>query len=88
MSEAKLSDLVYNTFFRMFKHVDREFYERNQEASKQCGAVVTTCLLLGNMLYCANLGDCRTVLCRNGQAINMSLDHKATLRSEAQRIRA
>ena len=53
-----------------------------------CGAVATTCILLGNMLYCINLGDCRSVLCRNGQAINLSIDHKATLKSEIMRVEA
>jgi serine/threonine protein phosphatase PrpC len=34
-----------------------------------------------------NLGDCRAVLCRNGQAIELSQDHKATLQSEINRVK-
>ena len=39
------------------------------------------------MLYCVNLGDCRTVLCRNGRAVNLSVDHKANLKPEVDRIK-
>ena len=74
-----ITSLIKSTFFRMYKSIDQEFYLRNKEASKMCGAVASTCILFGNMLYCVNLGDCRSVLCRNGYAINLSIDHKATL---------
>lgn len=39
------------------------------------------------MMYIANLGDCRAVLRSNGQAIALSRDHKASDENEAQRIR-
>ena len=72
----------------MFKMIDLEFYNRSKEASMRCGAVVSSCLLVGNMLYCVNLGDSRSVLCRNGRAINLSVDQKATLKSEVARVKA
>ena len=54
----------------------------------KCGAVVSTCVLLGNMLYCINVGDSRAVICRKGRAINMSLDHKSTRKSEIRRVKS
>ena len=71
----------------MNRKLDRRFLELRREASMQCGAVVSTCILIGNMLYCVNVGDCRSVLCRAGKAINLSVDQKAARKSEALRVK-
>jgi len=42
--------------------------------ANQCGATAVVVLILGNKLVCANVGDARAVLCRNGKAIDLSLD--------------
>lgn len=59
----------------------------NNEVAKSSGAVAVGCFIVGSQIYCINLGDCRAVLCRNGKAIDLSQDHKATLPSEMNRIR-
>ncbi|KAM6502287.1 Protein phosphatase 2C (PP2C)-like domain containing protein [Amanita muscaria] len=38
------------------------------------------------VLYTANAGDARGVLCRNGQAVRLTYDHKGTDKQEARRI--
>lgn len=43
-------------------------------------------LIVQNHLFCANTGDSRAVLCRNGEAIALSEDHKPTNPSERERI--
>ncbi|KAK8801972.1 hypothetical protein WA158_006367 [Blastocystis sp. Blastoise] len=40
------------------------------------------------ILYCANVGDTRTLICNNGQAIRLSYDHKAIDENEIRRINA
>lgn len=49
--------------------------------------MAVACFIIGNWVYCANLGDCRAVLCRNGNAIDLSQDHKAGLQSEINRVK-
>mmetsp|Transcript_29062 Transcript_29062/g.38717 ORF Transcript_29062/g.38717 Transcript_29062/m.38717 type:complete len:146 (+) Transcript_29062:1113-1550(+) len=71
----------------MYNKLDKEFYDSSKEAAMQCGAVVSTCVMLGNMLFCVNAGDCRAVLCRSGKAVNMSLDHKSSRKSEVRRVK-
>ncbi|KAH9935625.1 phosphatase 2C-like domain-containing protein [Fomitopsis serialis] len=38
------------------------------------------------VLYCANVGDARGVLCRAGRAVRLTYDHKGSDRQEAKRI--
>lgn len=49
-----------------------------------CTAVVA--VLKGNDLYVANAGDSRCVLCRDGKAVELSLDHKPEDTAEMDRI--
>ena len=51
------------------------------------GCTACVCLLCGNKIYCANAGDSRAVMCRNGKAIPLSYDHKPNQVNENARIR-
>ncbi|KAF6156516.1 hypothetical protein GIB67_011317 [Kingdonia uniflora] len=50
------------------------------------GTTALTALVLGRNLLVANAGDCRAVLCRKGQAIDMSEDHKPIHALERKRV--
>ena len=39
-------------------------------------------------MYCANVGDARAIMCRQGQAVDLSVDHKAKRRDEVERIKS
>lgn len=46
----------------------------------------TASLSLRRVLYTANAGDARAVLCRGGKAVRLTYDHKGADRQEAKRI--
>ncbi|KAL1341241.1 hypothetical protein HN51_027726 [Arachis hypogaea] len=50
------------------------------------GTTALTALVLGRLLMVANAGDCRAVLCRKGEAIDMSQDHRPIYASERRRV--
>ena len=50
------------------------------------GTTAVVCLIRDNILYTANLGDSRAVLCRNKEAIRLTVDHKPDLPGETKRI--
>ncbi|KAK0213047.1 phosphatase 2C-like domain-containing protein [Desarmillaria ectypa] len=56
-------------------------------ASRSTGQRRTPPETAKRVLYCANAGDARAVLCRNGTAIRLTQDHKVTDPSEGSRIR-
>ncbi|CAI5951187.1 unnamed protein product [Closterium sp. NIES-64] len=61
-----------------FLRTDRELETaRTAEGhAMDSGTTALAVLLLGRSLYVANAGDCRAVLCRRGQAVELSRDHR------------
>ena len=56
--------------------LDEEYYKQMPELANKCGAAFVCVLIVGNRVFCANVGDSRAVLCRSTKAVNLSLDHK------------
>ena len=50
--------------------------EADGEPRIQAGCTAVVALLRGNELFVANAGDSRAILCRSGQAVPLSHDHK------------
>lgn len=50
------------------------------------GCTANVVLVTANAYYVANAGDSRTVLCKAGKAIPLSIDHKLTVEKEAKRV--
>ncbi|KAG1371402.1 putative protein phosphatase 2C 2 [Cocos nucifera] len=55
--------------------------------SSSSGTTALTALVFGRLLLVANAGDCRAVLCRKGQAMEMSQDHRPIYAAERQRVK-
>jgi len=81
-----VNQLITNAIKKAFEILDERFHEEYHHQSQRCGAAIVLVLIVGNRLFCANLGDSRAVLCRNGKAINLSLDQKATRPDEIKRV--
>lgn len=58
----------------------------DQAGPTESGSTAVTCLIKGNVIFCANAGDSRAVLCRKGKAVNLSEDHKPMNDTERERI--
>ncbi len=69
-----------------FREVDTAFHSQFKDVSTFSGSTVVVVLILGSKLFCANTGDSRAVLCKEGKAIDLSVDHKASNPSEMKRI--
>eukprot|EP00658_Telonema_sp_P-2_P065420 TRINITY_DN54661_c0_g1_i1.p1 TRINITY_DN54661_c0_g1~~TRINITY_DN54661_c0_g1_i1.p1 ORF type:complete len:335 (+),score=54.48 TRINITY_DN54661_c0_g1_i1:218-1222(+) len=67
-----------------FEKTDELFLNSIQGASSGCCSLAA--VLVQRQLYVANAGDCRAVLCRNGQAEALSTDHKPDRSDEKARI--
>ncbi|KQJ99482.1 probable protein phosphatase 2C 21 isoform X2 [Brachypodium distachyon] len=52
------------------------------------GSTACVAIIRGNQIIVGNVGDSRCVLSRNGQAINLSMEHKPYHRNEKARIQA
>ena len=76
---------IRRTLRDAFMKTDRQFL--STASTPEHGSTATTVLLMGQRLYCANVGDSRTVLCRNFKIVPLSHDHKPTRPGEAKRIK-
>eukprot|EP00928_Gymnodinium_smaydae_P015925 TRINITY_DN15926_c0_g1_i1.p1 TRINITY_DN15926_c0_g1~~TRINITY_DN15926_c0_g1_i1.p1 ORF type:complete len:467 (-),score=131.70 TRINITY_DN15926_c0_g1_i1:145-1545(-) len=57
-----------------------------RDSAESCGTTAVCCMLRDSELIVANCGDSRAVLCRAGQAVALTEDHKPNLPGEEARI--
>jgi protein phosphatase PTC2/3 len=67
---------------KAFSKVDAALLEKKWEP----GSTACCCLVTKNYIYTANVGDSRAVVCKNGKALPLSLDHKPLNPTEKERI--
>ena len=77
--------LVTAALSKAFLKTDQKFLTSSNDPEH--GSTATVVLVLGERIYCANVGDSRTILCRNFTEVLMSHDHKPTREDEAKRIK-
>ena len=82
-----LNDTLHSCLLRSFEEADIKYKQKFPTLANQCGATAVVCIILGNKLICANVGDARAVLGRGSKALDLSLDHKASREDEQERIK-
>mmetsp|Transcript_22726 Transcript_22726/g.65396 ORF Transcript_22726/g.65396 Transcript_22726/m.65396 type:complete len:675 (+) Transcript_22726:76-2100(+) len=61
---------------------------RSGRDGHECGSTAVVVCIIGAWLWCANVGDSRAVLCREGKAVLLSSDHRPSREDEAARVEA
>ncbi|XP_076945115.1 putative protein phosphatase 2C 9 [Bidens hawaiensis] len=62
--------------FKAYERTDASILSHNPDLGRGGSTAVTAILIDGRKLWVANVGDSRAVLSKNGQAIQMSVDHE------------
>eukprot|EP00928_Gymnodinium_smaydae_P059996 TRINITY_DN4352_c0_g1_i1.p1 TRINITY_DN4352_c0_g1~~TRINITY_DN4352_c0_g1_i1.p1 ORF type:complete len:665 (+),score=105.66 TRINITY_DN4352_c0_g1_i1:121-1995(+) len=81
---------IYECLEVSFLNTDANFLSlvKNKFVSSESGSAAVMAFIFGGMLWCANLGDSRAVLCRDAKAVQLSSDHKPDRQDERERIEA
>jgi len=78
---------IYSGLQSAFRRCDEKFLASSLgTVCDYSGATACAVLMIGNMIWCTNAGDSRAVLCRNGRAIDLSVDHVPSRMDEKMRI--
>ena len=94
-ADKQLDDETLQTELRTLREITEAAYKQTdaqlrRSAIIRSGSTTVTCLInyLGNKRYLtvANVGDSRAVLCRNDTPIRLTVDHKASLLEEIERV--
>ncbi|CCD25239.1 type 2C protein phosphatase PTC3 NDAI_0E04220 [Naumovozyma dairenensis CBS 421] len=82
--ESMYMDALENTFFDL----DKELLSRSFNVNEKSGSTAIVILISKklNLVICANAGDSRSIISIDGQAKNLSFDHKPNLINEKLRI--
>jgi serine/threonine protein phosphatase PrpC len=78
-NKCNIPEALKNSFEAIHEALDPQI-------STNQGSTAVVVVVKDQKIYTANVGDSRAVLCRNGQAVDLSYDHKPTRQNEIRRI--
>ena len=82
----KIRENTKNSQIEMLREVIDPKEQPDAKISMFTGTTACILCIKDKKLFFANAGDSRSVLCKNGEAIPMSIDHKPEIPSELKRI--
>jgi serine/threonine protein phosphatase PrpC len=77
---------ITGALIHAFEATDKEILTRCRTENGRGGATGVVILRIGEMLYAAHCGDSRAVLCRSGEPLRLTEDHKPNLPRERKRV--
>jgi len=78
---------VIEALKRAFLETDTMWAKHSETLQKKnAGSTAAVVMLIDNILFSANCGDARAVLCRRKKAVRITVDHKPYVDSERERI--
>ncbi|CAE7458062.1 unnamed protein product [Symbiodinium natans] len=78
---------LHDSLLQGFLKTDQQFLGLSQGMENGgSGSTAVVACIVGGWVWCANVGDSRALLCRNGRALQLSLDHKPSRADESKRI--
>ena len=83
---AKIKENNKNSQIEMLRQVIDPKEQPDAKISMFTGCTANVLVIQDKKLYFANAGDSRSVICKKGQAIAMSVDHKPSIPAELKRI--
>lgn len=88
VDSSNVNEQLVSCLKKAFNECDMGYKNAHADCAKSCGSTAVVVLIVGNKLVCANLGDARAVLSRNGKALDLSVDYKASRKDEQERIKS
>ncbi|XP_027938829.1 probable protein phosphatase 2C 60 [Vigna unguiculata] len=88
---GKIEGLIWSPRSREYKKAQEDSWAfeegpHSNFGGPTSGSTACVAVIRNNQLFVANAGDSRCVICRKGQAYDLSIDHKPDLDSEKDRI--
>lgn len=85
MTHEKFASDIEKATEDSYRETDENYLEQGI-SKRDDGCTAVTAVLVGRRLIVANVGDSRAVLCRQGKALQLTIDHKPNEATERQRI--
>lgn len=67
---------VQGVMLQSIRETDKAFYEEYSDMAMKTGCAALIVLIVGDYIFCVNLGDSRAILSRKGRPVSLSVDHK------------
>ncbi|GAX74792.1 hypothetical protein CEUSTIGMA_g2239.t1 [Chlamydomonas eustigma] len=88
LQHAKFPSDMQAAVSESYTATDEQYMRQDAGSKREDGCTAVTLIVYQHRLIIANVGDSRAVLCRGGEAIAVSVDHKPNLKEERERIEA